>query len=237
MVLGLGLGPSACTPLGTAAPSAPPNLVVGPAAAAEGPSLLVASMVRSLPDPADWREPHGDAIQLVFSEAVEAAGLDPSDFLVVRGDGSRAWPARALLGPAAEFGEHRSVTLEGDFGDGDARAVEVVGALHGVSGASLEGLGADLEGLHQRARIVAYERTPVTDSTCAGRATALRTYWSRPVETPPPTLQVELDAGGTATPVVLDDLDGDNVIDLCFDASLAGPPVRVVAGDSDGAGT
>lgn len=76
-----------------------------------------------------------DNIPVTFSWFLRRASIQPSDFRVVRSDGSATTPTCALRFPPDERDEAQTVNLIGDFGDSVAGptpvAIRVVGALRG----------------------------------------------------------------------------------------------------------
>ncbi len=216
---------------------APPGLVVEsrrPLEASTSP-LLSARFVRE--------GDSEDELLLVFSGRVDAPTLQAVDFIVVRDDGSRIYPARALLWPADERDEHRSVLLQGDFGLGSARALQVVGALFTVDGVALESVDGELGAEDEPDVLVAAEVLTPAEGRCEGAASMVRTYWSdrlgplsaQAVE----RMTVELEEGAPVHPVALDDHgalaqaepapEDDNVLDLCLDTPSPARAIRVDA--------
>ncbi len=57
-----------------------------------------------------------DGLMLVFNVELDAAALAPRAFVVSRAEGGLVWPSRALLSPASESDENRTVLLIGEFG-------------------------------------------------------------------------------------------------------------------------
>jgi hypothetical protein len=121
-----------------------------------------------------------DAVLLVFGEQLDPLTLDPRAFGILRGDGRRVRPIRAILAPADEGDENRSVTLIGNFGSEASPpvAVHVIGTLHAESGAVLQGLDADISSLTEPDRPVVIERLQPDETRCPGAAQMLRSYWS-----------------------------------------------------------
>jgi hypothetical protein len=76
-----------------------------------------------------------DNIPVTFNWFIRRASIRPSDFQVVRSDGSTVTPTCALQFPPDESDEAQTVNLIGDFGDSadglTPVAVRVVGALRG----------------------------------------------------------------------------------------------------------
>jgi hypothetical protein len=76
-----------------------------------------------------------DNIPVTFNWFIRRPSIQPSDFRIVRGDGSVATPICALQFPPNESDEAQTVNLIGDFGDSASGptpvAIRVVGALQG----------------------------------------------------------------------------------------------------------
>ncbi|MEM7159732.1 MAG: hypothetical protein AAF799_43225 [Myxococcota bacterium] len=175
-----------------------------------------------------------DSILVVFNVEVDAAALDPRVFVVSRATRGPVRPQRALLAPANEDDENRSVLLIGDFGEatdeGQPTHVAVGGPLFSEDGNRLTGLGAAIEPFAAPPRVLAATMLPSGPGRCEGHPTRLRTYWSdelRGVE-PEDRARVRLRAkdGTTHHPVAFDDhasdyaeAGQDNVLDLCIAVS------------------
>jgi hypothetical protein len=76
-----------------------------------------------------------DNIPVTFNWFIRRPSIQPSDFRIVRSDGSVATPTCALQFPPDESDEAQTVNLIGDFGDSASGptpvAIRVVGALRG----------------------------------------------------------------------------------------------------------
>ena len=76
-----------------------------------------------------------DNIPVTFSWFIRRASIQPTDFRILRGDGSAATPTCALQFPPDERDEAQTVNLIGDFGESVGGptpvAVRVVGKLRG----------------------------------------------------------------------------------------------------------
>lgn len=202
--------------------------------ASEAPSILSAhAAFEDAP-----RFDRNDGIVVVFSSEVDASSLDPRFFLVIFEDGSRMRPQHALLSPASEADENRTVLLVGDFGDPLHRPpadVMVTGPLYGERGAKFRGLVGNIEAFAASGRPVLAEYRPAAGGDCAAGSEVVRTYWIdglRGVEaTDLPKIQLELDDGRSVAPTGFDDHQlgdeggEDNVLDLC---SPSPGPVRSV---------
>lgn len=173
----------------------------------------------------------GDGILVVFSEEVDPASLVPQMLLVVSEAGRRSPPERALLSPASERDENRSVLLVGEFSEAEDAPgdVLVVGPLFTEGGVSLRGLSREIEPVDAPGRVVLAERIRTEDDTCAGARQVVRTYWTdvlRGVEAADlEGVRVSLGSGAEVKPMAFDDHaeggdrghDGeDNVLDLCL---------------------
>ncbi|MEM6290899.1 MAG: hypothetical protein AAGA54_06520 [Myxococcota bacterium] len=215
---------------------APPVRPAAPARTLPEPTLLSAHFaLDDAPSLGDL-----DAVSVVFSVEVDPASLQPSAFMVVLADGTRAFPTEAVLAPSSEADENRTVLLVGDFGDPRRRPpadVLVIRTLHAETGQSLRGLLGPISGYDEGGRIVAAEQS---ETPCDAGAQRVRTYWTdalRGVE--PADLQavtVELSGGRTAHPVAFDDHRSDreeredNVLDLCVPATEQVVSIWVEAG-------
>ena len=228
---------TACVPASSRQTAAPAGLVVEsrrPLPSAESP-LLSARFVRE--------GGSEDELLLVFSGRVDAPTLQAVDFIVVRDDGSRIFPRRAMLAPADERDEHRSVLLQGDFGDGASRALQVVGYLFTVDGVALESVDGELGAEAEPDVLVAVEPLEPQAGRCEGAAGMVRTYWSDRLGALGPgtreRITVELTDGAPVHPSALDDHGAqgeagegpadDNVLDLCLDTDVRVSAVRVDA--------
>ncbi len=218
----------------------PPPRVAAPAQLRPDPTILSAHLAF------DDQPSFGglDGIAMVFSEEIEAASLFPAAFLVLLGDGSRVLPTDAILAPASEADENRTVWLLGDFGDPRRRPptdVVVIRPLHTESGASLQGALAPVSGAEEGGRIVwAESGLP----PCASGEPSVRTYWTdslRDVGVEDlASISLELVGGRTVHPSGFEDhgdpsaavgeARDDNVLDLCVPQEERVLSVRVPAG-------
>jgi hypothetical protein len=250
-------------------PSAEPE-----APSASKPSLLSAHLTRfgvelpSLSEAEGERLVEGgehtqDALLLVFSEEVDPLTLDPRAFGILRADGRRVRPVRAILAPADEGDENRSVTLFGNFANGGSNggeaksaapvAVHVIGSLFAESGASLQGLDANITPPSEPDRPVFIERLEPNESRCPGASQLLRTYWSDSLTHVGADdlvgIELRLADGRIVHPIDFDDQAwreddppcpenfsaclgpvDDNVLDLCLDTAETVIHVRFAAG-------
>jgi len=168
---------------------------------------------------------------LVFSVEVDAAALDPRAFVVSLANAGPVRPRRALLSPASEDDENRSVMLVGEFGDTIADRqpthIAVTGPLFAEDGTRLTGLGATVVPFGVPPRIVAATMLSAGPGRCEGSAQLLRTYWSDELRGVEPEdrerIRMEAEDGTSAPPSSFDDHEADhsetgqdNVLDLCM---------------------
>lgn len=185
----------------------------------------------------------GDAIVVVFDREVDAVSLVPQAFLVVEADGTRVLASEAVLAPASESDENRSVTLWGDFGDPKQNPptdVIVIGTIYAEDGAPLTGASAKVERWDLGTRAVSAETLAPNPSRCPAARQVLRTYWSdeiRGVEADDlARVEIAMGQGAARAPVGFDDHAGDgdaiddNVLDLCVDVDAPMLELRIPAG-------
>ena len=238
-------GPEAATP------SAPAPALLSAHVSAFGvePPLGEQTQTRML----DVGEPAEDRIVLVFGQELDPLTVDPRGFGVIRADGRRVRPKRALLAPADEGDENRSLTLLGNFGSEDAPpvAVHVIGGLHAETGEELAGLDAPISGLREPDRALVVERLEPSSSRCPEARQVIRSYWTDALDSVGVgdlgAVELHLADGRVLAPVDFDDQaqreedqEGDaglapgraddNVLDLCVDADEAVVHVRFGAG-------
>jgi hypothetical protein len=210
----------------------------------------------SEPRPVERSEAELDRLLLVFAEQVDPLNLDPRAFAILRADGRRVRPTRAMFSPADEGDENRSVTLLGEFGTEQAPpvAVHVIGQLYTESGLSLHGLDAEIMPASVPDRPVVIERLAADERRCPGAAQVIRSTWTdvlREVgEADLAGIELGLADGRTVHPIDFDDqavregdepcpasfassicapLD-DNVLDLCLDTEVTVVHLRFAAG-------
>ena len=198
----------------------------------------------------DAGEPAEDQLVLVFGQELDPLTIDPRGFGVIRADGRRVRPKRAILAPADEGDENRSLTLLGNFGSEDAPpvAVHVIGGLHAETGEELAGLDAPITAPTEPDRALLVERLEPSSSRCPEARQVIRSYWTDILSSVGAAdlaaVELYLADGRVLAPVDFDDQavreeDGDalgpgrgddNVLDLCVDADEAVVHVRFAAG-------
>lgn len=218
--------PPAPAPSREPQPAAPPGALQAPLGTA--PTILSAHLAR-VDDP----ELGGrDGLLVVFDVELDAAAMQPRAFVVSRADAGPVFPTRAVLAPASEDDENRSVLLVGDFGDATAEHqpshVAVLGPLYAEDGTSLQGLGASVVPFEAPPQVVAALALPPAPGHCEGAGQVLRTYWTDELRGVEPDdlarVRVRLDGGAVVSPVRFEDhatdhdeAGQDNVLDLCVD--------------------
>lgn len=252
MLLLLAWGHSGCVP--TTPPSSrearPPSSAPGPITAepTTEPTILSAHLAR-VDDPELGGK---DGLLLVLDVELDASSLHPHAFVVSRATLGPTWPEQAILAPASENDENRTVLLIGELGSAgpghEPTHVAIAGPLWSEDGRSLQGLGASVTPFAAPPYVVAAQVLPPAPERCEGVAQALRTYWTdelRGVETDDLSrIEVRLHSGTLVAPVRFDDHQADhdeagqdNVLDICVDdpapihsLSIQGGAFRDVAG-------
>lgn len=185
-----------------------------------------------------------DAVLVVFDVEVDAASLDARGFVVSVGSSGPVRPRRAILAPASEDDENRSVLLIGELGDATASGqpthVAVRGPVYAEDGRGLSGLGATVEAFETAPRVVMAVSMRSSPTRCAGADTVVRTYWSDRLRGvgPDDRDRVWVGLGGASVhPVAFDDhatehgeSAQDNVLDLCLPASASAGRLRIEPG-------
>jgi hypothetical protein len=246
------VGVAACGPVAASSTQAPATAPppAEPAAAsvsAPGPAILSAHLAR-VDDPELGGK---DGVIVVLDTEVDPISLHPRAFVVIRRDAGPTFPERALLAPASEADEHRTVLLVGELhehasesggtgeseGTGDAPThVAVIGPLWAEDGRSLRGLGAPVSPFAAGLVAVAAEVLAAAPGRCEGAAQLVRTYWSDELRGVDPSdlarVRIVVREGAALAPSRFDDhaadhgeAGQDNVLDLCLDD--AAPPRRV----------
>ena len=194
--------------------------------APDKPAILSAHFAINDAPPLDG----ADALPVVFSVELDAATVVPEYFFIGREDGRRARPDMAILAPANEADENRTVLLIGDFGAPDetpATTVAVSGPVYSEAGGSLRGLASPVLAFDTPPTVVFAERLAPQQGRCAGAGSVVRTYWTEGLRALDPDstskVTIELDDGSSRPAVAFDDqgapgLDGgdDNVLDICL---------------------
>lgn len=191
-----------------------------------------------------------DELLLVFSTEVDPSTLDADAFVVVLTNGDLSYPNRALLDPADEVDENRSVTLVGDFGDPEKNAplaVRILGNVYAENGNPMNDLDADVRSFATPDEMVWLEVVEPAEHRCVGARQVVRTYWSdslRSVDADDlAKVKVSFTDGSEVAPLAFDDhadLSGegggraaadDNVLDLCLgrDAPISNVSVAEAA--------
>ena len=180
-----------------------------------------------------------DALPVVFSVELDPSTVVAEHFIISRGDGVRSRPTEALLSPANEGDENRTVLLVGDFGapdDGPPTHVSVSGALYSEDGQALRGLAAPVSAFEVAPTVVYAEVLQPGEGRCEGAGSMVRTYWTEGLRALSPDaaqhVAVHTESGERLQPTGFDDQaapgsDGaaDNVLDLCM--GQQGRPVRL----------
>lgn len=180
-----------------------------------------------------------DVLVVVFSTEVDPLGLEPHHFAVLLRDGRYSHPVRAVLAPANESDENRTVALIGDFGDAEDNPptlVTVAGLVHAEDGAVLQGLGLEVRAFAEPGTIVHAERLAGSERACADAPHVIRTYWTDGLQGVTrdalPRIRVSTSGAEEVQPSAFDDhpvggdeRGADNVLDLCVDGEAT--PVRL----------
>jgi hypothetical protein len=212
--------------------------------AASGASIVSAHFSR---DGARDRVP-ADTIVVVFDREIDAASLVPGAFMVVLSDGSRLRASQAVLAPANEDDENRTVTLTGDFGEPGGRVptdVVVIDRIWDESGGPLLGAAGKVSAYEEGPRIVAVRGAAPSARSCAGASQVVRMFWSDEIHDVAPDdlaqIDIELADGRTVHPRDFDDTrvngtdtSDDNVLELCIGEDAAARVIRVAAGSFRG---
>ena len=197
-----------------------------------------------------------DGMPVVFSQSLDAATLQPADFRVVTRSGAEKVPDCALLEPADDPGESRTVLLIGQFGDwpdNPPTIVRIVDDLLSASGAvNFNGTKVSVASLDAGPYIVVAQTVPVGEWPTNTRGTlcpfgtlqVIRVTWAGGVRRPDRsevgdaerllyrvTVRREDGSSNAIAPFALADLgDGDNNHLLCMDTADAATAVSFPAG-------
>ncbi len=188
-----------------------------------------------------------DGMPVVFSVQINRDTVTADLFAVETASGEIVTPLCATLRPAMETLEQRTILLAGPFGTPDAQpqAVEVVGALEGVNGQSLQGERiTNITPLEAGPSLVLAERFEVDTPGLVGECPeatqqVVQITWEGGVSGPagsalgePQRLGVfvNLEDGQTIIPIALADDDPDNHVLVCLDTATSAVSIHVEAG-------
>jgi hypothetical protein len=186
-----------------------------------------------------------DAIVVVFDRELDASSLVGRAFMVVLSDGSRVRADAAVLAPASEADENRTVMLWGEFGAPEGPTptdVVVIDRIWDEAGGPLLGASGKVSAYADGPRLVAVHGLGAPQSgACGGAGQVVRTYWSDEVDDVGdddlPRIDVELADGRTVHPTGFDDtvengtdVGDDNVLDLCLAEAIEPRVLRIDAG-------
>lgn len=188
-----------------------------------------------------------DGMPVTFSVKLKADTIAPEDFAVTNAKGESVTPVCATLAPADEPLENRTVLLAGTFGTPEAppTAVQVVGSLEDVTGATIHGLSTStIVPLAAGPSLVLAERFDPATPGLAGECPpatqqVVQLIWQGGVTGPRgaalgeaqrQAVSVTLVDGTTVTPVALADDDPDNFVHACVDVPTPARSVSVSAG-------
>ncbi|MFO0635427.1 MAG: hypothetical protein U0168_21495 [Nannocystaceae bacterium] len=174
---------------------------------------------------------------VVFDRELDATSLVAHAFMVVLADGSRVRARAAVLAPASEDDENRTVTLWGDFGDAIERPptdVVVIDRVWDEQGGPLLGSASKVEPLGQGPRPVL---ALVGANGCPAGELTVRSYWTDELHGVDAldlgAVEIELADGARIHPNGFGDVRDngsdtvdDNVLDLCLAASAIPRRVR-----------
>jgi len=176
------------------------------------------------------QQPLDEGMPVVLSHRVDAATLEPSDFVVTTAGGSAMTPTCATLEPATDDDELQTVLLTGPLGSRDDLPAEVavVGELLAIDGTVLTGIAADTVNTFETGpRLVLARLDPVGEQCAAlGSSHEIQMTWEGGVTGPrgaePGPAELEgltlIDIDGASHPLLgFDDLgDGDNYLVACI---------------------
>ena len=185
-----------------------------------------------------------DALTLVFSVELDASTVIADHFIVLRDDGRRVRPAHALLSPANESDENRTVLLLGNFGgpkDHPATNVAVTGPLYAESGEPLRGLATTVLPYGEPPAVVYVELLAPAPGRCEQSKSVVRTYWTAALRAlaaeSVARVRLQTRGGETVHPSRFDDQGApgeddadDNVLDLCVEGDGVITVVQIEAG-------
>ncbi len=168
-----------------------------------------------------------DAVVVVFDRELDAASLVGRAFMVVMSDGSRVRAQQAVLAPASESDENRTVTLWGEFGDPFERPptdVVVIERLWDEQGGPLLGSSGHVDVITEGPRPLL---VMPGGHDCPEAQQSLRSYWTDTLldvdDGDLEAVEVELADGQRVHPAGFGDVAvngsdtvDDNVLDLCL---------------------
>ena len=176
------------------------------------------------------QQPLDEGMPVVLSHRVDAATLEPSDFVVTTVAGAAMTPTCATLEPATDDDELQTVLLTGSLGSsGDLPAeVAVVGELLAIDGTVLTGISTDTINTFETGPRLVLARLDPAGALCAslGSSHEIQMTWEGGVTGPrgaePGAAELArlslIDVDGGSHPVLgFDDLgDGDNYLVACI---------------------
>ena len=176
------------------------------------------------------QQPLDEGMPVVLSHRVDAATLEPSDFVVTTVAGAAMTPTCATLEPATDDDELQTVLLTGSLGSsGDLPAeVAVVGELLAIDGTVLTGIATDTINTFETGPRLVLARLDPAGAQCAslGSSHEIQMTWEGGVSGPrgaePGAVElaglslIDID-GGSRSILGFDDLgDGDNYLVACI---------------------
>ena len=187
-----------------------------------------------------------DGMPVTFSWLIDPSSIQPSDFKILRSDGTETTPTCATLMPANETNETQTILLIGDVGESAAgivpKYVRLTGKLFGQAPDATQGKSfGPLKSPRVKALsfgpyivdawVLTAEMVANDASKCAIGSTFLRVVWSGGIVDYPTANEVGDDVTAayrvvysvkgakpvSIAPLALGDLnDGDNMHDLCL---------------------
>ena len=190
-----------------------------------------------------------DGVPVVFSTTLRQSGVQPSDFEIVRKDGTRVTPQCATFFPATDADEARTILLLGSFGSGtkdDLFKVNIVGSIPSADGqADFKGLSVGVVPYAQGQHLVYARRQTLSGNvggsdqcpTQAGGKTIQQVIQlsfgsnagnSFPTDTSYlARFNVKLSDGTVAHPIAFGDTTIDNYLELCIAQTSAATSVSI----------
>jgi hypothetical protein len=175
------------------------------------------------------QQPLDEGMPVVLSHRVDAATLEPSDFVVTTVGGAAMTPTCATLEPATDDDELQTVLLTGPMGSSDDLPAEVavVGELLAIDGTVLTGIATDTINTFETGPRLVLARLDPAGQQCAslGSSHEIQMTWEGGVTGPrgadQGTAELEgltlIDVDGGSHPLLgFDDVgDGDNYLVAC----------------------